>query len=151
MSSFVESSTSEVVIKYLRNKKITRPSMKYTNASQSMLLNSKGRLHYQTLYEVSISLVLKPDKHRPISKINTCKISLKMPANSSIINHKITTIKLVYSRDVLLSQYVNKFYKFHKSLVFDRIEILSIDRHVRLLTKPTSIMSNILPPKNFWN
>lgn len=151
MSRVVESSTSEVVIKYLRNKKITRPSMKYTNASQSMLLNSKGRLHYQTLYEVIISLVLKPDKHRPISNINTWKISLKMPANSSIINHKITTIKLVYSRDVLLSQYVNKFYKFHKSLVFDRIEILSIDRHVRLLTKPTSIMSNILPPKNFWN
>jgi len=34
-----------------------------------MLLNSKGRLHYQTLYEVTISLILKPDKHRPISTI----------------------------------------------------------------------------------
>lgn len=123
--------------------------MKYTNASQTMLLNSKGRLHYQTLYEVSITLVLKPDKHSPISNINICKVSLKIPANSSIINHKITMIKLVYSRDVVLAQYVNKFYKFHKSPVFDRIEIISINRHVRLLTKPTSIMSNILPPKKF--
>lgn len=44
-----------------------------------------------------------------------------MPANSSIINHKITMIKLVYSRDVVLAQYVNKFHTW--SFVFYRIEI----------------------------